>query len=255
MFLGMIVELLSPEPVTKFLFVLTATNLIAFVGVDLFNNVVKGFTAMLDELGRARDFESVRAAGIHYGQRIGPTVARIVVMIATYGVAKFAGLFKGSALSLPGGSRAAALAESQGLPVAAIDGARSITLSTNGTVVIGLGTRMAMTAAEQGGGPPADTAKPEATVKGRLKAAGLPTTGKIRYVPPESWTPSQPLPRGPDGGYVDRFGNEWVKGPSRTAGQPYEWDVQLGRNATDGMRGLSRDGKHVNVSLDGEVTH
>src|SRR5262249_22591216 len=89
MFLGMIVELLSPEPVTKFLFVLTATNLIAFVGVDLFNHVVKGFTAMLDELGRARDFESVRGVGTHYGQRIGPTVARIVVMIATYGVAKF----------------------------------------------------------------------------------------------------------------------------------------------------------------------
>src|SRR5205823_3302041 len=86
MFLGMIVELLSPEPVTKVLFILTMTNLIAFVGVDFFRTVVKGFTAMLDELERARDFEGVRAAGIHYGERIGPTVARIVVMIATYGI-------------------------------------------------------------------------------------------------------------------------------------------------------------------------
>jgi hypothetical protein len=93
------------------------------------------------------------------------------------------------------------------------------------------------------------------TIKGRLKAAHLPTTGKIRYVPPKNYSPGQPLPRGPNGGYIDRFGNEWLKGPSRTAGQQFEWDVQLGRNATPGMRALSRDGKHVNVSLDGEVTH
>jgi hypothetical protein len=93
------------------------------------------------------------------------------------------------------------------------------------------------------------------TVKGRLNAAQLPTSGKIRYVPPKNYSPGQPLPRGPNGGYLDRFGNEWVKGPSRTAGQPFEWDVQLGRNATPGMGKLSRDGKHVNISLDGEWTH
>ncbi len=93
------------------------------------------------------------------------------------------------------------------------------------------------------------------TVKGRLKDAQLPTSGKIRYVPPKGHPPSQPLPRGPNHGYIDRFGNEWVRGPSRTAGQPFEWDVQLGRNATRGMRAMSSDGAHVNVSLDGEVTH
>lgn len=97
--------------------------------------------------------------------------------------------------------------------------------------------------------------EPTPSVKGRLKAASLPTSGKMRYVPPEDWTPGQPLPRGPNHGYIDRFGNEWVKGPSRTPGQPFEWDVQLGRNATDGIRMLSRDGVHLNVSLDGEVTH
>jgi hypothetical protein len=32
-------------------------------------------------------------------------------------------------------------------------------------------------------------------------------------------------------------------GPSRTAGQPFEWDVQL------------PDGRHLNVSLHGEITH
>jgi RHS repeat-associated protein len=93
------------------------------------------------------------------------------------------------------------------------------------------------------------------TIKGRLKAAQLPTSGKVRYVPPEDYSPGQPLPRGPQNGYIDRFGNEWTRGPSRTAGQPFEWDVQLGKNATNGVKWASPDGKHLNVSLDGEVTH
>lgn len=63
--------------------------------------------------------------------------------------------------------------------------------------------------------------------KGRLKEAGLPTQGRIRFVPRENWNPNSPLTRGQNNGYIDRFGNEWVKGPSRTAGEPYEWDVQL----------------------------
>lgn len=57
------------------------------------------------------------------------------------------------------------------------------------------------------------------------------------------------------GGYLDRFGNEWVKGPSRTVGQAYEWDVQLSRTGNAQIGWLSRDGRHVNVSLGGEVTH
>ena len=73
---------------------------------------------------------------------------------------------------------------------------------------------------------------------------GLPHRGGgYRFVPPKSWHASEPLPRGPQNGYVDRFGNEWTKGPSRTAGQAFEWDVQ------------HPDGTHTNVSLDGEVTH
>jgi RHS repeat-associated protein len=88
-----------------------------------------------------------------------------------------------------------------------------------------------------------------------IALARLPQTGKIRFVPLKGWNPKQPLPRGPQDGYLDRFGNEWVKGGSRTPGQPHEWDVQLGGNATPGMRQLSSDGSHVNVSLDGKVTH
>jgi RHS repeat-associated protein len=93
------------------------------------------------------------------------------------------------------------------------------------------------------------------SMKGRLKAAQLPTAGRIRYVPPRGYNPSNPLPRGPQDGFIDRFGNEWTRGPSRTAGQAFEWDVQLSRTGRAQLGWLSRDEMHLNVSLDGHITH
>ncbi len=91
--------------------------------------------------------------------------------------------------------------------------------------------------------------------KARLKDAGLPSLGKIRFVPPKGYNASNPLRRGPSSGFMDRFGNEWVKGPSRTKGQSFEWDVQLSRTGKSKMGWASRDGSHLNVSLDGRITH
>jgi filamentous hemagglutinin len=94
--------------------------------------------------------------------------------------------------------------------------------------------------------------------RARINAAELPRDGKIRYVPPKDWSPSSPLPRGPNKGYIDRFGNEWVKGPSRTSGEAFEWDVQLTKNASQSIKKLSPDtksNKHLNVSLEGKITH
>lgn len=83
----------------------------------------------------------------------------------------------------------------------------------------------------------------------------LPSSGKIRFVPEPGYNPSSPLQRGPQNGYVDRFGNEWVVGPSRKPGHPFEWDVQLSPRGREQLGWLSRDGRHVNVSPFGEVTH
>ena len=66
------------------------------------------------------------------------------------------------------------------------------------------------------------------------KKAQLPTKGKVRYVPPKNSTTS--LPRTSTGGYIDRFGNTWQKGPSRTVDEMFEWDVQLSRQG-QGMLG------------------
>lgn len=93
------------------------------------------------------------------------------------------------------------------------------------------------------------------SVKERLKAAELPTTGKIRFVPRKSYEASNPLARGPNNGFIDRFGNEWVRGPSRTQGQAFEWDIQLSKTGREKIGWLTRDGSHTNVSLDGKITH
>ena len=87
-----------------------------------------------------------------------------------------------------------------------------------------------------------------------LKKNMLPTTGKIRFIPSKDWTASQPLKK-VNGGFVDRFDNVWTKGPSRTAGEPFEWDVQLSKTGREKLGWLSRDNSHLNVSLKGEITH
>nr|WP_158942335.1 polymorphic toxin type 17 domain-containing protein [Streptomyces sp. ERV7] len=102
---------------------------------------------------------------------------------------------------------------------------------------------------------PVPTTKPRTGVKGLIKEAQLPTSGRIRFVPSQDVNVNSGLPRGTRKGYIDRFGNEWIKGPSRTAGQPFEWDVQLSKKGKAQLGWLSRDGSHLNVSLDGEITH
>ncbi len=56
-------------------------------------------------------------------------------------------------------------------------------------------------------------------------------------------------------GFVDRFGNVWLKGKSRTKGQSHEWDVQLSKQGIQQVGWMTRDNSHLNVSLDGRVTH
>lgn len=109
------------------------------------------------------------------------------------------------------------------------------------------------------GGDPADSGsvkEPRAwTRTGRIKAAQLPQEGRIRFVPRDDYHPSIPLPRGENGGYIDKFDNEWIKGPSRTSGESFEWDVQLSKQGKKQLGHDSRDGTHLNVSLRGRITH
>lgn len=75
---------------------------------------------------------------------------------------------------------------------------------------------------------------------------GLPSSGTIRFVPECDYNPANPLPRGPQGGYIDRYGNEWVVGPPRTpaaafraAGNPSSIFIKNKHLTSSGIRGGS----------------
>ncbi len=101
-----------------------------------------------------------------------------------------------------------------------------------------------------------DAAAP--SIKSLLRSKKLPTEGKIRYVPPKGLKPTEGLPYekiGNDRAFIDRFGNKWIKGPSRTIDEPFEWDVQLSNQGKEQLGWASRNGSHINVSLKGRITH
>lgn len=71
----------------------------------------------------------------------------------------------------------------------------------------------------------------------------LPTHGDYPYVPPKNWQPHQPPRKNSKGEYIDSKGRRWHKGPTRTEGEDWEWDVQL------------PNGDHLNIDWGGNITH
>lgn len=105
-----------------------------------------------------------------------------------------------------------------------------------------------------GGGAAGGSGTPPPSKKGRLKKARLPVEGPFHFRPKAGWDPRNPIKWNKEKmGYVDDSGNVWCKGPSRTPGQPFEWDVQLAPGSS--WRRFSKDGKHINVTLDGRLSH
>ena len=95
---------------------------------------------------------------------------------------------------------------------------------------------------------------------------GLPSKGTYRYLAPVGYDPCNPLPKGKNGGYLDRFGNEWVQGPYHgDPSKPFnkEWDVQLspiGEGKWNIRGGASKSqakgvNYYINVRPDGMKSH
>ena len=75
----------------------------------------------------------------------------------------------------------------------------------------------------------------------QLKIAKLPIKCKIRFIPRQRYNPNALLPKSINNTYVDKFKKEW--------------DFQLSKLGTKSLGWASRDGKHLNVSLNGKITH
>jgi hypothetical protein len=141
-FTGYLATLLLPEVVTKVLFVLMTTNLIAFLGFDGFHNILEGYRVMRDEAAAAQTFEKLQEAGERYGGRMGPSVVRIVTALVTWGLSSATGMAR-PVSGLPGAAQAAANARAQGFELAAVSGG-SVTVSSSGAVTLVLATEATM---------------------------------------------------------------------------------------------------------------
>ncbi|UGU17916.1 polymorphic toxin type 17 domain-containing protein [Sinomicrobium kalidii] len=95
-----------------------------------------------------------------------------------------------------------------------------------------------------GPGKPINLSIPKIATSSRslVKVAQLPLKGKIRFIPRAVDVKSGKIFR-KNGGFLDKFGNIWKKGPSRTKGQAFEWDVQLSAKGKAQLGHLSKDGK------------
>jgi hypothetical protein len=166
--------------VTKALFVIMTANLIAFLGVDGFRNIIQGYRDMVKELDTTETFDQLRDAGERYGRRMGPSMVRIVTAVVTWGIGTATGMAR-PVTDLPGGAQAMANAQAQGFRLTAVAGG-SVSVSATGTVTLVLAAQA--TVPERGDGAKAPTqeqiakplpptpAKDTPSIRSRLRDAG-----------------------------------------------------------------------------------
>lgn len=80
----------------------------------------------------------------------------------------------------------------------------------------------------------------------------LPTTGAYRFAMPED-TAWEDLAIGPNGGYVDRFGNEWVPVLNSRKSHIVRWEEHLSNDGAFRLGGLVRGERLIVVSVNGEI--
>ena len=166
-------SLLAPDvTVTKALGVVMSANMIAFLGWDGFRSFILGYRDMAKAADAAQTFGQLHEAGRAYGNRMGPSMVRIVTALVTLGLSVATGMATPPVTSLPGGAQAAANAQTQGFHLAAVSGG-SVTVSTSGAVTLVVAAQ-AM-AAEKGGGT-TDQQKPGVKVAGTAEAPSARTT-------------------------------------------------------------------------------
>ncbi|MBM3242546.1 hypothetical protein FJZ31_40315 [Candidatus Poribacteria bacterium] len=90
--------------------------------------------------------------------------------------------------------------------------------------------------------------------KATLEAGKITLQRKDTIVPRRGYQPVNPLPKGINGGYIDRFNKEWLKPRGQIVGE-FHWDVQLSPVGQQQLGWASRTGKYINVSQDGRIVH
>jgi len=163
--------LVSPEPFSKILATVLACNLIAYLGVDLYNHVARGYWEMRKAAKATVRFEDLLTIGDWYAKQLGPTIARITVMLATYGIAKLGMAMPVAPPGLPGAAVAAANAEAAGLPLGQT--VTGVAVAVDGTVTVTVGGVVAMAVGGWPGAAPVDEEPSSEKLDRNMRAAGM----------------------------------------------------------------------------------
>lgn len=151
------VLLVAPEPVTKLVAIALTTYVIAYVGLENFVQLVRGWEHLSEEAGRAMTFEELRDAGHRFGKVLGTSGARILILALTAALGGGASNVAAKGPMLPGFARAALAAETNAglrLSAAASGGVRSISL-VEGVLTVGVASTAVAATAWEGSGSPA----------------------------------------------------------------------------------------------------
>jgi len=134
-------------------------------------------------------------------------------------------------------------------------------LGGDGAVTAGEQDAIALEVAGQGGTDAQSTGsigegtgEASAGLRGQVKARGLPTDGRFHFVPDGNKIEFNRS----KGGYVDRYGSVWVKGPyhgNPKLGFTYEWDVQLSPSGKNAWGKFANGKGYINVRPDGGLSH
>ncbi|ABF90255.1 hypothetical protein MXAN_7256 [Myxococcus xanthus DK 1622] len=149
-----------PEPVTKLVAIALTTYVIAYIGLDAFSNLVKGWQRLSSDTKHAVSFEQLEDAGYHFGRVMGANGARVLILALTAALGGGAANMASKGPMLPGFARAALATETNAgiqLSAAMSGGVRSISLA-EGILTVGVvPNAVAATALNPAGGIPRET--------------------------------------------------------------------------------------------------
>jgi hypothetical protein len=147
----------NPEPVFTKAAAIVSAVLLIYLGVETFLELVDASRELKWATDRATTWEELEKAGQRFARRVGPEVARVVVlavtMVVSHGITGGAALLSSRLSMLPSFSEAAAAGASRiGISLANV-GQVSAVAVVGSTIVISLpATAVAMAAQDMGGG-------------------------------------------------------------------------------------------------------
>nr|WP_225412850.1 hypothetical protein [Stigmatella hybrida] len=143
----------APEPVTKLVAIALTTYVIAYIGLDLFANLVEGWQQLTMDSEKAVSFHELEEAGHRFGKVMGANGARVLILALTAALGGGAANMASKGPMLPGFARVALAAETNAgfqLSAAMAGGVRSISVA-EGVMTVGLAPHaVAMAARGQG---------------------------------------------------------------------------------------------------------